>query len=122
MSGREPAFEFRPLAESDLPLLGDWLGRPHLREWWREQDLSLAALREKYLPRIAGSHAAHPFIASLDGEPHPGSHPVLDPGGRAEWSPRMAGPPDGPGGPAVMMVLGREHYTAWRKRCETEAR
>lgn len=69
MIGGTPAFEFRPLAESDLPRLGDWLGRPHLREWWREQELTLEALREKYLPRIAGSHAAHPFIASLDGEP-----------------------------------------------------
>lgn len=26
-------------------------------------------MREKYLPRIAGEDAAHPFIASLDGEP-----------------------------------------------------
>ena len=112
MSGREPAFEFRPLAESDLPLLGDWLGRPHLREWWREQDLSLAALREKYLPRIAGSHAAHPFIASLDGEPI----------GYIQFYPAAEVAGWWPDGPAVMMVLGREHYTAWRKRCETEAR
>lgn len=28
--------EFRPLAESDLPLLRTWLEREHVRRWWRE--------------------------------------------------------------------------------------
>jgi aminoglycoside 6'-N-acetyltransferase len=28
--------EFRPLAESDLPLLRSWLEREHVRLWWRE--------------------------------------------------------------------------------------
>lgn len=28
--------EFRPLAESDLPLLRAWLEREHVRLWWRE--------------------------------------------------------------------------------------
>jgi aminoglycoside 6'-N-acetyltransferase len=28
--------EFRPLAESDLPLLRTWLERDHVRLWWRE--------------------------------------------------------------------------------------
>jgi aminoglycoside 6'-N-acetyltransferase len=28
--------EFRPLAETDLPLLRTWLEREHVRLWWRE--------------------------------------------------------------------------------------
>ena len=60
-------FVFRPLAESDLPLLCAWLNRPHLQEWWREGPVSLDAVRAKYLPRVAGADAARPFVASLDG-------------------------------------------------------
>lgn len=51
-------FEFRPLTEADLPLVLEWLRRPHLQEWWRSGDLTLDEVREKYLPRIAGTDAA----------------------------------------------------------------
>lgn len=60
---RESAFTFRPLTERDLPLLLEWLGRPHLQRWWRAGTLTLDELREKYLPRIAGRDAARPFVA-----------------------------------------------------------
>lgn len=62
-------FEFRPLAESDLPLLAEWLSRPHLQEWWREGEITLDGVREKYLPRIAGDDDAVPFIVHQDGVP-----------------------------------------------------
>ncbi len=29
-------FQFKPLQESDLPLLFDWLALPHVSAWWRE--------------------------------------------------------------------------------------
>lgn len=61
-------FEFTPLRESDLPMLFEWLNRPHLRKWWGPER-TVAEVREKYLPRIAGEDAAEPYIASLDGEP-----------------------------------------------------
>lgn len=61
-------FEFRRLREADLPLLHEWLDRPHVRETWGSEG-TLDDLREKYLPRIAGEDAAQPYIASLDGEP-----------------------------------------------------
>ena len=61
-------FGFRPLTEKDLPLLLEWLNRPHLQEWWREGERSLEELRDKYLPRIAGGDAARPFLAYEDGE------------------------------------------------------
>ena len=63
ISGR---ISFRPLTETDLPMLREWLERSHLQRWWREGDVSLEALREKYLPRIAGADAAHPFLVLLD--------------------------------------------------------
>lgn len=31
------AFDFRPLTHADLPLLHEWLNRPHVAEWWDEQ-------------------------------------------------------------------------------------
>lgn len=30
----QPVFSFRPLARADLPLLHEWLNRPHVAEWW----------------------------------------------------------------------------------------
>lgn len=64
-----PTFDFHPLTEADLPLLCEWLNRPHLQEWWRRETVTLENVGEKYLPRIAGADAAHPFLAWLDGRP-----------------------------------------------------
>ncbi|MBR0715276.1 GNAT family N-acetyltransferase [Bradyrhizobium liaoningense] len=33
-----PAYTFRPMTASDLPLIGRWLGEPHVREWWGDPD------------------------------------------------------------------------------------
>ncbi len=51
-----------------MPLLHEWLRRPHLLEWWRGEQ-SPEEVRAKYLPRIAGTAAARPFLVLLDGEP-----------------------------------------------------
>ena len=32
-----PQFQFRPLTRADLPLLHEWLNRPHVAEWWDDQ-------------------------------------------------------------------------------------
>ena len=40
----ESQFEFRPLTEADLPLLVEWLNRPHLQEWWHEEEATLDKL------------------------------------------------------------------------------
>jgi RimJ/RimL family protein N-acetyltransferase len=45
-------FTFRALTSSDLPLLHDWLGRPHVVEWW-EPAPSFAEVQADYLPRLA---------------------------------------------------------------------
>lgn len=62
------SLDFRPLIEKDLPLLFDWLNRPHLKEWWDGKQ-SLDDVRNNYLPKIHSADAAHPFIVCLDGTP-----------------------------------------------------
>ncbi|MHC5111503.1 MAG: GNAT family N-acetyltransferase [Planctomycetota bacterium] len=69
MGMNNPDFEFRSLTEVDLPLLLDWLNRPHLQAWCREEEVSSEALREKYLPRIADGDAARPYLAYHQGQP-----------------------------------------------------
>jgi RimJ/RimL family protein N-acetyltransferase len=64
-----PRFLFRPLTEADLPMLLDWLNRPHLQKWWRDEIMTTEQVREKYLPRITGREAARPFLACRDGKP-----------------------------------------------------
>jgi RimJ/RimL family protein N-acetyltransferase len=96
----DPRFTFRPLTEPDLPLLHEWLGRPHLLEWWGEP-VSLEEVREEYLPRMAGRDAAHPFLACLEGRPV----------GYIQYYPASEGPdwwPDEPG----LGVLGIDQFLA----------
>ena len=63
----DPSLEFRPLAESDLPLLHSWLNRPHILEWWNGET-SLEEVRTKYLPRISAG-TVRPYLAYLGSEP-----------------------------------------------------
>lgn len=62
-------FEFQLLTEKDLPLLTDWLSRPHLQQWWREDVIIIEAVRTKYLPQIYGDDDARPYIVYLDDRP-----------------------------------------------------
>ena len=48
-----PAYQFRSVSAQDLPLLREWLERPHVREWWGDPGRSLT--------RIA-DHIADPAI------------------------------------------------------------
>ena len=61
-----PDFTFRPLIRSDLPLLCDWLNRPHLQQCWRRGEITLSEVEDKYLPRVIGDDDARPFLAYLD--------------------------------------------------------
>jgi RimJ/RimL family protein N-acetyltransferase len=63
----EWSFEFRALAESDLPLLHSWLNRPHVLDWWSGES-SLEEVRAKYLPRI-GSGTVRCYLAYLASKP-----------------------------------------------------
>jgi len=56
---------FRPLRLADLPLLAEWLRRPHVREWWREPDESLA----HYEDALAGRDPTDNYLILVDGRP-----------------------------------------------------
>lgn len=59
---------FRPVADSDLPTLYEWLSRPHVAEWWGKQS-TLAELAAEYGPVIAGTVAAQCYFALAQGIP-----------------------------------------------------
>jgi RimJ/RimL family protein N-acetyltransferase len=61
-------FSFKLLREADLPMLVEWLTRPHVAEVWDESP-SLEEAREKYLPRMDDESDVRPHIAYLDGDP-----------------------------------------------------
>jgi RimJ/RimL family protein N-acetyltransferase len=59
---------FRPLRDSDLPLLHEWLGRPHVREWWGAPP-TLEELRGEYAPLLGGDGPHRAYLALRDGAP-----------------------------------------------------
>jgi RimJ/RimL family protein N-acetyltransferase len=61
-------FEFRPLTESDLPLLYEWRLRPHVAAGWPPPG-SIDELREHFLPRLRDDSHVRAYIAQLDGRP-----------------------------------------------------
>lgn len=61
-------FAFRPLARADLPMLAEWLARPHVREWWGAPD-SVADLRADYGPVIDGTDSTRAYIVERGGQP-----------------------------------------------------
>lgn len=62
---------FRPLRAADLPLLHDWIHRPHVVQWWGGGDAgeSLEDTKKKYLPRLQEGSSVKGYIALLSGEP-----------------------------------------------------
>ena len=64
----EPAVSFRPLTQADLPLLHQWITRPHVAEWWGKP-ASPAEIQEEYGPLVGGQSTARPYIVQNDGAP-----------------------------------------------------
>jgi aminoglycoside 6'-N-acetyltransferase len=56
---------FEPLRREHLPLLRDWLGREHVRHWWRDAEASLAHAEDA----LAGRDATAYFVIELEGWP-----------------------------------------------------
>jgi aminoglycoside 6'-N-acetyltransferase len=56
------AISFRPLQQSDLPLLAEWLQRPHVARWWREP-ADFPAVEAAYGPMVDRSDPTEGFIA-----------------------------------------------------------
>ena len=58
--------EFLPLAETDLPLVAEWLRREHVARWWRDDvDGSIA----EYRAAIEGRDPTKHFLIVVDGLP-----------------------------------------------------
>jgi AacA4 family aminoglycoside N(6')-acetyltransferase len=71
MSDTNSAVTLRRMTEQDLPMLHDWLNRPHIVEWWggEEQRPSLDEVLAHYRPRVLEKEAVTPYIAMLGDEP-----------------------------------------------------
>lgn len=59
------------MTERDLPMLHDWLNRPHIVEWWggEQERPSLAEVFEQYSPSALAEESVTPYIALLGDEP-----------------------------------------------------
>jgi hypothetical protein len=62
------SLRFRLLARDDLPMLQDWIHRPHVGQWWDEPS-SAKDIEHHYLPTIDGRSTTRAFIAELASEP-----------------------------------------------------
>lgn len=71
MSVSDGVITLRPMTEHDLPMLHEWLNRPHIVEWWggEAERPSLEEVRRQYLPQVLAESAVTPYIAVLDHEP-----------------------------------------------------
>lgn len=69
--GGTPTVTLRLMTERDLPMLHDWLNRPHLVEWWggEAKRPSLADVLEQYRPATLAKASVTPYIAMLGAEP-----------------------------------------------------
>ncbi|WP_332774538.1 AacA4 family aminoglycoside N(6')-acetyltransferase [Polaromonas sp.] len=71
MPGTTQTVSLRLMSEHDLPMLHDWLNRPHIVEWWGGEQArpTLAEVREHYLPGVLARGSVTPYIAMLGDEP-----------------------------------------------------
>jgi RimJ/RimL family protein N-acetyltransferase len=71
MSAIDIPVTLRPMIEQDLPMLHDWLNRPHIVEWWggEEERPTLEDVLEHYLPGVLAEASVMPYIAMLGEEP-----------------------------------------------------
>jgi len=57
------AYQFRPMSDTDLPLLRDWLARPHVAEWWQDAD------QFEVVSGDLGHHDVAQFIVTVNERP-----------------------------------------------------
>ncbi|WP_298210488.1 AacA4 family aminoglycoside N(6')-acetyltransferase [Acidovorax sp.] len=65
------AITLRHMTERDLPMLHEWLNRPHIVEWWGGEDErpTLNEVQEHYLPNAMAERSVTPYIAMLGDAP-----------------------------------------------------
>ncbi|MEO8090349.1 MAG: GNAT family N-acetyltransferase [Gemmatimonadales bacterium] len=59
---------FRPLGGADLPMLREWLARPHVAEWWSPTP-SLGKVEQEFKPLISGESTTRAYLVLGDGAP-----------------------------------------------------
>jgi aminoglycoside 6'-N-acetyltransferase len=91
---------FEPLAADDLPLLREWLGREHVRRWWRDHGRSLQHAEDA----LAGRDRTRYFVIVLDGRPV-GMIQTYLLRDEPEWAALVGEGPDGAG---VDLLIGEE--------------
>jgi aminoglycoside 6'-N-acetyltransferase Ib len=64
----EPTVSFRPLTQADLPLLHEWLNRPHVTEWWTGPP-TLAEVEQEFGPLLGNQSTTRPYVAIVEGAP-----------------------------------------------------
>lgn len=73
MSVTPPATELvlRPMSEADLRMFHAWLRRPHVAQWWGEEDgqRPFEDVRARYHPLVMAAERVTPYIAMLDDQP-----------------------------------------------------
>ncbi len=65
MSRRTYDIRFDPVTANDLPMLGAWLAKPHMSEWWGDPETELGFIRDM----VEGRDTSKPFIFHVDGTP-----------------------------------------------------
>jgi aminoglycoside 6'-N-acetyltransferase len=66
MSDAQPRIAFRPLAETDIPMLKRWLEDPDVAPWYQEDSTELDALRGSYLPVMTGEEPTRGYVIRVD--------------------------------------------------------
>lgn len=56
---------FVPVEPQHYSLLRQWLGEPHMREWWGDPEEELGFIRDM----VEGRDTTRPFLIALDGTP-----------------------------------------------------
>ncbi len=67
MTTHRSALTLRHMTEQDLPMLHDWLNRPHIVEWWggEEERPTLDEVMKHYAPSVLAQESVTPYIAML---------------------------------------------------------
>ncbi|MEA2724399.1 MAG: aminoglycoside 6-N-acetyltransferase Ib [Gemmatimonadales bacterium] len=63
-----PSITFRLLSVADLPMLHEWLVRPHVAKWWSPTP-SLAEVEQEFAPQISGESTTRAYFVLGDGVP-----------------------------------------------------
>jgi RimJ/RimL family protein N-acetyltransferase len=96
---------FRLMTRADLPLLHEWLQRPHVRRWWRDRE-TWEQVESHYGPALDGDEPTDHYLIVLDGRPIGMIQTYLAADYADEW-------PIGaePGIAGVDIVIGEEELT-----------